>query len=156
MNERLIQNIFVFVFHICDIVILLRLLFVFTKGSCIYWNHSHKKQKDSLEARAKLAVLQTYVENQAILEPILPHRAQNVNKPKSRAVRTHIVYGLILLPFCVIIVSFFSFFYQDANEKGSNCTIIGCNLSKKHKLALYKTQSGELNYVDLKFFKIFC
>ena len=28
----------------------------------------------------------------------------------------------------------------------------GCNLSKKQKLALYKTQSEEPNYVDHKFF----
>ena len=33
--------------------------------------HSYKKQKESLEARAEVAVLHTYVENQAILEPIL-------------------------------------------------------------------------------------
>ena len=33
------------------------------------------------------------------------------------------------------------------NQTGSNCAIIGCNLSKKHKLALYKTQNGEPNYV---------
>ena len=30
--------------------------------------------------------------------------------------------------------------------------IIGYNLSKKHKLTLYKTQNGESNYVDLRFF----
>ena len=30
---------------------------------------SHKKRKDSLETQAKLVVLRTYVENQAILEP---------------------------------------------------------------------------------------
>ena len=34
-------------------------------------DHSHKKRKDSMETRAKLAVLRSYVENQAILEPIL-------------------------------------------------------------------------------------
>ena len=33
--------------------------------------HSHKKRKYSLETRAELAVLRIYVENQAILEPIL-------------------------------------------------------------------------------------
>ena len=38
-------------------------------------NHSHKKQKDSLETPAELAVLRTYLENQAILEPILLYRA---------------------------------------------------------------------------------
>ena len=75
---------------------------------------------------------------------------QNVNKPKSRAVRT--VYGPIFLPFYKIIVSFFSFLCQDANKTRSNCAIIGCNLSKKHKLTQYKTQNGESNYADHKFF----
>ena len=73
---------------------------------------------------------------------------QNVNKPKSRAARN--VYELIFLPFYKIIVSFF--LCQDANKTRSNCTIIGCNSSKKHKLALYKTDNGESNYVDHKFF----
>ena len=68
---------------------------------------------------------------------------QNVNKPKSRAAMT--VCGLIFLPFYKIIVSFFSFLCQDANKTRSNCAIIGCNLSKKHKLTQYKTQNGESN-----------
>ena len=63
---------------------------------------------DSLETRAELAVLRPYVENQAILEPILLYRTSKCNKLKSRAART--VYGLIFLPFCKIIVSFFIFF----------------------------------------------
>ena len=33
---------------------------------CFLFIHSHKKRKDSLETRAELAVLRTYVENQAI------------------------------------------------------------------------------------------
>ena len=49
----------------------------------------------------------------------------------------------------------FSFFCQDANKTGSNCGIIVCNLSKKRKLALYKSQSGEPNYVDHNFLKYF-
>ena len=81
--------------------------------------------------------------------PFLFTGHQNVNKPMSRAART--VHGLIFLPFYKIIVSFFSFLCQDANKR-SNCAIIGCNLSKKHKLTLYKTQNGEPNYVDHKFF----
>ena len=48
--------------------------------------------------------------------------------------------------------SFFSFLCQDANKTRSNCAIIGCNLSKKQKLTQYKTQNGESNYVDHKFF----
>ena len=111
-------------------------------------NHSHKKRKGSLEARVEPAVLHTYVENQATPESI-PHSfllASNVSKP--RAART--VYGTMFLPFYVIIVSFFRhcifFFSQDANKAESNCAIIGCNLSEKHKLTLYKTQSGEPTY----------
>ena len=49
------------------------------------------------------------------------------------------VYGPIFLPFYIIIFSFFSFFCQDEKKAGSKCTIIGCNLAKKYKLALYKT-----------------
>ena len=62
------------------------------------------------------------------------------------------VYSLIFLTFYKIIVSFFSFLCQDANKTRSKCAIIGCNLSKKHKLTQYKTQNGESNYVDHRFF----
>ena len=62
------------------------------------------------------------------------------------------VYELIFLLFYKIIVSFFSFLCQDTNKTRSNCAIIDCNLSKKHKLTQYKTQNGESNYVDHKFF----
>ena len=36
-----------------------------SKRAALY--HSHKKRKDRLETRVKLAVLRTYYENQAIL-----------------------------------------------------------------------------------------
>ena len=39
---------------------------------------------DSLETRAKLAVLRTYVENQAILEPILLYRASKCKQTKEQ------------------------------------------------------------------------
>ena len=103
--------------------------------------HSHKKRKDSLETRAELAVLRTYVENQAILEPILLYRASKCKQTKEQGSEdclwTHI------FTFYKIIVSFFSLLCQDANKTRSNCAIIVCNLSKKHKLTLYKTQNGE-------------
>ena len=68
-----------------------------------------------------------------------------------RAART--VYAPIFLPKDVIIVSFFSFFsVKMQTKKGPNCAIIGSNLSNKHKIALYETQSGEANYVDHKIF----
>ena len=57
--------------------------------------------------------------------------------------------------FIRLLSAFFSFLCQDANKTRSNCAIIGCNLSKKDKLTLYKTQNGESYYVDHKFFLIF-
>ena len=75
---------------------------------------------------------------------------QNINTLKNRTTRT--VYGLIFLAFYLIIVSFFSFFCQDADKIGSNGAIMGCNFSKRHELALYKTQSGEPKYIDHKIF----
>ena len=54
--------------------------------------------------------------------------------------------------FFIRLSAFFLFFCQDANKTRSNCAIIGCNLSNKHKLTQYKTQNGESNYVDHKFF----
>ena len=45
-----------------------------------YKDEPQSQETDSLETRAELAVLRTYVENQAILEPIL-YGHQNVNKP---------------------------------------------------------------------------
>ena len=73
---------------------------------------------------------------------------QNANKPKS----SEDCLWPIFLPFYVNFVSFFSFFCQDANKIVSNFAIISCNLLKKDKLAMYKTQGGEPNYVDHKFF----
>ena len=66
------------------------------------------------------------------------------------------VYEPIFLPFYKMIVSFFSFFCQDANRTRLNCAIIDCNLSKKHKLTLYKTLNGEPKYVDHKSFFNVC
>ena len=56
---------------------------------------------------------------------------ENVNKSKSRAPKT--IYRPIFLTFYVVFISFSSFFYQNANTTRSNCAIIDCNLSKKHK-----------------------
>ena len=50
-----------------------------------YWyNYSHKKQKDSLETQAELSVLSTYVENEAILEPILLYRGSKCKQTKEQ------------------------------------------------------------------------
>ena len=50
------------------------------------------------------------------------------------------------------LLSAFLFLCQDVNKTRSNCAIIGCNLSEKHKLTLFNKQNGESNYVDHKFF----
>ena len=62
----------------------------------LYWyNYSHKKQKDSLETQAELSVVSTYVENQAILEPILLYRGSKCKQTKEQGSEgclwTHIV-----------------------------------------------------------------
>ena len=44
--------------------------------------HSHKKLKDSLEKRVERAVLHAYIENQAIIEPILLYRASKYKQTK--------------------------------------------------------------------------
>ena len=46
----------------------------------------------------------------------------------------------------------FFFFMSRCKQNKIKLFIIGCNLSKKHKLTQHKTQNGELNYVDHKFF----
>ena len=80
--------------------------------------HSHKKRKDSLDARAVLAVLCLciYVENQAILELILLYRASKYKQTKEQGSMDCLL--IHIFTFYKIIVSFFSFFCQDANKKG--------------------------------------
>ena len=45
-------------------------------------NHSHKKRTDSLETQAQRAILRAYVENQAMLEPILFYCASKYKQTK--------------------------------------------------------------------------
>ena len=63
--------------------------------------------------------------------------------------------GLFMDPhfylFMKLLSAFFSFLCQDANKTRWNCAIIGCSLSKKHKLTLYKTQNGEIISFSLIF-----
>ena len=51
---------------------------------CCPFKRSQKKRKDSLETRVELAVLRAYVENQAILEPILLYRASKFKQTKEQ------------------------------------------------------------------------
>ena len=82
----------------------------------VFIHHSHKKRKDSLETRAELTVLRTYLENEAILEPILPYRASKRKQTKEQGsedcLRTHIF--TFLWDYCQL----YFFFCQDANKKG--------------------------------------
>ena len=94
-----------------------------------------------------MAVLRTYAENQAILEPIVLYPASKCKQTKEQGSEdclwTHI--------FTFSLSAFF--FCQDAIKTRSNCAIISCNLSKKHRLTLYKTQNRETNYVVQTFCK---
>ena len=102
----------------------------------LFSKHSHKKRKDSLETRAKQAVLCLYVENQAILEPILPYRASKCKQTKEQDSEDYLWTHIFSFLRDYETFFLFSFFCQNANITGSNCAIIDCNLSKKHKLAL--------------------
>ena len=115
-------------------------------------DHSHKKKMETRVWKhgPNWPFYAFMLRTKLYQNPFFFTRHQNVNTPKNWAART--VYGLVFLPFDKIIVSFFSFLCQDANKTRSNCSLIGCNLSKKYKLALYKTQNGQSNYVDHKFF----
>ena len=77
-------------------------------------HHNHKKWKDSLETRAELAVLRSYVENQAILEPILLYRAPKCKQTKEQGSQdclwTHIFIFFIRL------LSFFFFFLSRCKQ----------------------------------------
>ena len=68
------------------------------RSSQALFQHSLKKWKDSLETRTELAVLRTYVENQAILEPILLYRASKCKQTKEESNKdclwTHVVFFL--------------------------------------------------------------
>ena len=116
---------------------------IVTRNGKIVWKHGPHWPLYALMLRIKL-----------YQNPFFFTGHQNVNKLKSKAART--VYGPIFLPFDKIMVSFFSFFCQDASKAISNCAMIGCNLSKKLKATMYKIQNGEPNYVDHKFFFNFC
>ena len=120
---------------------------------CNNWKRSHKKRivwKHGPNWPFYALMLRTKLYENPFFFTGDQNVHQNVNKPKSRAVRT--VYQPIFLPFYKIIVRF----CEDANKARSNCDIMGCNFSKKHKLTLYKTLNGEPNYVNHKFFFNFC
>ena len=98
--------------------------------------HSHKKRKDSLETQAEPAILCVYVENQAILEPILLYRASKYKQTKEQGNEDCKWTHMFTFSHDYFTVFFSFFFCQNSNITGSNCPIIGWNLSKKHKLAL--------------------
>ena len=68
----------------------------------INFYQSHKKRKVSLETRVELAVIRTYVENQAILEPIIFYRVSKCKQTKEQGSEdclwTHIftIYKIIV------------------------------------------------------------
>ena len=92
-------------------------------------HHSHKKQRTKLYQN-----------------PFFFTGHQNVKQTKEQGSQD--ISWICIFTFFI----FFSFLCQDANKTRLNCTIIGCNLSKKHKLTLYKSQHRQSNYVDHKFF----
>ena len=54
------------------------------KKRLVYKDKALSQETDSLETRAELSVLGIYVENQAILEPILLYRASKCKQTKEQ------------------------------------------------------------------------
>ena len=84
------------------------------------FNHSHKKRKDSLKTRAKLAVLRTYVENQAMLEPILLYRASKCKQTKEQG-SEDCLWTNIFTFFIRLLSSFFLFLSRCKQNKIKLC-----------------------------------
>ena len=82
-------------------------------NSCV--DHSHRKRKGSLETRTEPPVLRTYVENQAILEPIplyrKSERKQTQEQGSENCLWNHILN--FLCDYC----QFFSFFLSRCKQK---------------------------------------
>ena len=55
------------------------------KKRLVYKDKALSQEIDSLETRAELAVLRIYVENQAILEPILLYRESKYKQTKEES-----------------------------------------------------------------------
>ena len=104
--------------------------YVKKKEKCWYtsFDHSHKKRKDSLETRTETFILRAYIENQ---ESTLLCHASKYKQTENQDSRT--AYGLTFLTFYEIIIFVFSFLRQEMNIPESNCLIIACDLSQKHK-----------------------
>ena len=96
----------------------------------IVWKHGPNRPFYALMLRTKL-----------YQNPFFFTGDQNVNKPKSRTARS--VYEPIFLPFYKIIVSFFFFFLSRYKQSEIELWYNRLQLSKKHKLTLYKTLNGE-------------
>ena len=91
-----------------------------------------------------MAVLRIYVENQATLEPILFYCSSKCNQTKEEAnedcLCTHNTHIFFLCDY----YQFFSFSCQNTNITGSNCAIVGCNLSKKQISTVSNTADTQI------------
>ena len=85
--------------------------------------------KDSLETWAEPAVLCIYIENQDILEPILLYHASKCKQTKEQGSKDCLWAHIFTFLRDYYIISYnyyiFSFFCQNTNITGLNCTIIG-------------------------------
>ena len=109
------------------------------------FENSQKKWKDSLETRTELAVLRTYVENQAILKTILLCLVSKCKQTKEQG-------SDLFFNFFTRLLSVFFFFLSRCKQNNIKLRYSRLQFVKKHKLALSKTQRWEPKYVDHKFF----
>ena len=83
--------------------------------------------KDSLETQTQPAVIYVFVENQAILKPILLYRAWKYKENWRLGRRT--VYEPTFITFLWGKYKYFLYIGQTVDMSGSNWAIIACDLS---------------------------
>ena len=101
-------------------------------------DHSHKKRKDRLETQAEGAVLCAYIENHAILEPILLYRASKYNKQKCRAIKT--VTEVLFFLLIRLISGFFLSSFKIPAFQDQTLSKKCCNFSKKQISTISNTE----------------
>ena len=101
-------------------------------------NHSYKKRKDSLETGAEPAVLRTYVENQAILEPIPLYRASKSKQTKEQG-SEECLWTYIFAFLC----EYCQLFLPRCEQNRIKLYYNRLQFVKETQLTLYQTQSRE-------------
>ena len=135
--QQFFRNYFGFFTRSCESIVNIQQQF-------FQFNHSHKKRKDESNWPFYILMLRTKLYQNFIILYRASKCMQNKEQGSEDCLWTYII------PFSKIIVSFFLRFLS--RSKQNRIKLCYNRLHKKHKLALYKAQIGQPNYVNHKFF----